>query len=60
MRYYIGIDLGTSAMKMLLMDETGVILNTVTQAYPLHFRSPAGVSSSRRTGAMRCSSACRN
>ena len=35
--YYIGIDLGTSAMKLLLTDETGSILNAVTREYPLHF-----------------------
>ena len=38
--YYIGIDLGTSAMKLLLMDETGSIHNTVTKEYPLEFPQP--------------------
>ena len=27
---YIGIDLGTSAVKLLLMDETGKVLNIVS------------------------------
>ena len=40
MSLYIGIDLGTSAMKLLLTDETGSILNTVTKDYPLHFPQP--------------------
>ena len=35
MRLYIGIDLGTSSMKLLLMDEKGTIHNTVTKEYPL-------------------------
>ena len=37
---YIGIDLGTSACKLLLADEAGKILNTVTHAYPLSFPQP--------------------
>ena len=37
---YIGIDLGTSAMKLLLMDGAGTILNTVTKEYPLEFPQP--------------------
>ena len=38
--YYIGVDLGTSAMKLLLMDEKGKIHNTVTKEYPLEFPQP--------------------
>ena len=37
---YIGVDLGTSAMKLLLMDADGVIYNTVTKDYPLEFPHP--------------------
>ncbi len=37
---YIGIDLGTSATKLLLVDEAGAILNTVTKEYPLCFPQP--------------------
>ena len=37
---YIGIDLGTSAAKLLLVDEAGRVINTVTHAYPLHFPQP--------------------
>ena len=40
MNLYIGIDLGTSAVKLLLVDETGEILRTVTREYPLHFPQP--------------------
>ena len=38
--YYIGIDLGTSACKLLLVDEAGRVLRTVTKAYPLSFPRP--------------------
>ncbi len=38
--YYIGIDLGTSACKLLLVDENGQVLNTVSKEYPLHFPRP--------------------
>ncbi len=37
---YIGIDLGTSAVKLLLMDEKGGIRNIVTKEYPLFFPHP--------------------
>ena len=37
---YIGIDLGTSACKFLLMDETGDIKNIVSRDYPLSFPKP--------------------
>lgn len=40
MGLFIGIDLGTSAMKLLLMDENGTIHNTVTKEYPLEFPKP--------------------
>ena len=38
--YYIGIDLGTSAVKLLLVDEKGQIKNSVTKEYPLSFPQP--------------------
>lgn len=34
---YIGIDLGTSSVKLLLMDESGTIKNIVSKDYPLSF-----------------------
>ncbi len=37
---YIGIDLGTSAVKLLLMNESGEILNVVSREYPLAFPHP--------------------
>ena len=37
---YIGIDLGTSACKLLLVDEAGQVRNTVTRDYPLAFPRP--------------------
>ena len=35
--YYIGIDLGTSSVKLMLVDECGKILNSVTKQYPIIF-----------------------
>ena len=40
MSLFIGVDLGTSAVKLLLVDETGKILNSVTKDYPLYFPQP--------------------
>ena len=37
---YIGIDLGTSAVKLILMDEKGKVLNIVSRSYPLSFPAP--------------------
>ncbi len=37
---YIGIDLGTSAVKLLLMDGEGRIHNIVSKEYPLYFPHP--------------------
>lgn len=37
---YIGIDLGTSALKLLLVDETGRVCREVSRAYPLSFPHP--------------------
>lgn len=38
--YYIGIDLGTSAVKLLLMDQDGRIQKIVSKEYPLYFPHP--------------------
>ena len=38
--YYIGADLGTSAMKLILMDESGEIARTVSKEYPNTFPKP--------------------
>lgn len=38
--YYIGVDLGTSAVKLLLMDGAGQILKIVSREYPIYFPHP--------------------
>ena len=40
MKYYIGADLGTSALKLLLVDTEGNIVNTVTKTYDVCFPNP--------------------
>ena len=40
MNLYIGIDLGTSAAKLLLMDAKGQVLIVVSREYPLEFPQP--------------------
>ena len=40
MKYFVGIDLGTSAVKLLLVNESGNICNTVSREYPLSFPQP--------------------
>ena len=37
---YIGVDLGTSAVKLLLMDGSGAIKKIVSKEYPLFFPNP--------------------
>ena len=38
--YFIGVDLGTSATKFLLMDEAGGIANITSRPYPVEFPRP--------------------
>ncbi|MBO6138120.1 MAG: xylulokinase [Lachnospiraceae bacterium] len=38
--FYIGIDLGTSAVKLLLMESSGKIENIVSKDYPIEFPHP--------------------
>ena len=38
--YYIGVDLGTSAVKLILMDKEGNVVKTVSREYPLYFPKP--------------------
>lgn len=38
--YYIGVDLGTSAVKLLLMEGDGGIKHIVSKEYPLYFPHP--------------------
>ena len=37
MDYYVGIDLGTSSVKLMLVDGDGEIQNTVTKEYPVSY-----------------------
>ena len=38
--YYIGVDLGTSAVKLVMMDENGAIVKIASREYPLFFPNP--------------------
>lgn len=38
--YYIGLDLGTSALKLLLMSGQGEICNIISKEYPISFPKP--------------------
>ena len=38
--YYIGVDLGTSAVKLLLMEGNGKIAKIVSKEYPIYFPNP--------------------
>ncbi len=40
MKYFIGADLGTSALKLLLVDANGEIVNTVVKSYPVEYPNP--------------------
>ena len=40
MSLYVGIDLGTSAVKLILCDENAVILKTVSKEYPIFYPHP--------------------
>ena len=40
MNYYIGADLGTSALKLLLINSDGEILRSVTNEYPVYYPKP--------------------
>lgn len=37
---YIGVDLGTSAVKLLMMDASGDVKKVVSREYPLFFPQP--------------------
>ena len=38
--FYIGIDLGTSAVKLVMMQGDGTIVRIVSKEYPLYFPHP--------------------
>ena len=46
--YYIGVDLGTSSLKLLLMDEKGKIQNIVSKEYNLYRQNFCGCIFSKR------------
>ena len=56
--YFIGVDLGTSAVKLLLMDEEGKIVNIVSREYPLYFPHPGW--SEQRSEKRRVGKECRS
>ena len=37
MKYFIGVDLGTSSLKLLLTDVNGQIINSVTKDYSVSY-----------------------
>ena len=37
MNYYVGIDLGTSSVKTLLLNSDGEVVSSATKEYPLYF-----------------------
>lgn len=47
---YIGVDLGTSAVKLLLMDEKGGIKKIVSKNMSCIFRIQDGLSRNQKTG----------
>ena len=50
MKYFIGIDLGTSSVKVILLDSNGQVVSSVTKDYPLTLQTTAGVSKALRIG----------
>ncbi len=40
MKYYIGADLGTSSLKLLLVNDLGEIVKTATRLYPIQYPHP--------------------
>lgn len=38
--YFIGIDIGTSSVKIIAIDELGKIIKSVTREYPIYFPKP--------------------
>ncbi len=41
MKYLLGIDVGTSGVKCLVIEESGKVVKSVTKGYPLHTPKPA-------------------
>lgn len=41
MKYYIGVDLGTSSIKLILCDALGNVQSSVSESYPISFPRPS-------------------
>ena len=61
MKHYIGIDLGTSSMKLILMDELGQVVLETSSDYPVYFprtgwseQDPADWVSAMKAGVRQC------
>ena len=50
MKYLIGLDVGTSGAKCIMIDETGKVIASSTQEYPLYTPKPNWAEQIRRTG----------
>lgn len=49
-KYVLGIDVGTSGCKILALDDTGKILGTAVEEYPLYSLRQGGRSRTLRIG----------
>ncbi len=49
-KYLLGIDIGTSGAKALVIDTAGDVIASATEEYPLYTPSRCGASRTRRTG----------
>ncbi|GAA3315215.1 hypothetical protein GCM10020331_009690 [Ectobacillus funiculus] len=47
MKYVIGVDLGTSAVKVLLVNQYGEVCDEASKAYPLIHEKKSGYSEQR-------------
>lgn len=57
MKYYIGADLGTSALKLLLVGEDGSIERSVSESYPIAYPKPGWSEQNPRIGGTHSSAA---
>ena len=57
---YVGVDLGTSAVKLLLMEADGTIRNIVSKEYPLFLPHPGWSEQNPEAGWRRHWKGCRN
>ncbi|MDP9752142.1 FGGY family carbohydrate kinase, partial [Thermoanaerobacter pentosaceus] len=38
--YFLGIDLGTSAVKIILIEENGNVIGSISKEYPVYYPQP--------------------